>query len=185
MSKDPFQILADELTLMRGEMDQLRRTSLNKDEAKALNDIVAKAAEFMAQTTKAAPAEIQAALKADRDQMAHSATQVATEAAQGVMTEIRHDLTNECVRLSEAAQKARRAAWRWDGEIFVLLTSVLVAGALFGVLGMAGIQGRGDGREFGKNPGAYCGAAGGRITEQEDGSSYCWIWVKNRPSKNP
>ena len=90
MSKDPFQILADELTLMRGEIDRLQRTSLNKDEANALNDIVAKAAEFMAQTTKAAPAEIQAALKADRDQLAHSAGLVATEAAQSVMTEIRH-----------------------------------------------------------------------------------------------
>ena len=31
MSKDPFQILADELTLIRKDMDQLQRTSLNKD----------------------------------------------------------------------------------------------------------------------------------------------------------
>ena len=112
MSKDPFQLLADELTLMRGEVDRLQRTSLNKDEASKLNDIVAKAAQFMAQTTKAAPGEIQAALKADRDQMAYSAGLVATEAAQSVMTEIRRDLTNECVRLSEAAGEARRAAWR-------------------------------------------------------------------------
>ena len=155
MSKDPFQILADELTLMRGEVDRLQRTSLNKDEASKLNDIVAKAAEFMAQTTKAAPAEIQAALKADRDQMAHSAVLVATEAAQSVMTEIRHDLTNECVRLSEAAGEARREVWRWFGGFWVWLTSMLAAGALFGVLAMAGIQGRGDAREFGKNPRFY------------------------------
>ena len=40
MSKDPFQILADELTLIRKDMDQLQRTSLNKDEAKKLNQIV-------------------------------------------------------------------------------------------------------------------------------------------------
>ena len=178
MSKDPFQILADELTLVRGEVGRLQRTSLNKDEAKALNDIVAKAAEFMAQTTKAAPAEIQAALKADRDQMAYSATQVATEAAQGVMTEIRHDLTNECVRLSEAAQKARRAAWRWDGEIFALLALAFTAGAFLGVMGLSGIQGRGDGRDFGKYPRSYCGAAGGQIIERSDGSSYCRVWIK-------
>ena len=178
MSKDPFQILADELTLMRGEIDRLQRTSLNKDEASKLNDIVAKAAQFMAQTTKAAPGEIQAALKADRDQMARSATQVATQAAQNVMTEIRLDLTKECARLSEGTQKARTAMWFWNGELALMLASVLAAGALFGTLAMAGIQGRGDGREFGKNPGAYCGAAGGQITEQNDGSSYCWIWIK-------
>jgi hypothetical protein len=40
MSKDPFQILADELTLIRKDMDQLQRTSLNKDEAKTLNQAV-------------------------------------------------------------------------------------------------------------------------------------------------
>ena len=33
--KDTFQILADEITLIRGEIKQLQRSSLNKDEAKA------------------------------------------------------------------------------------------------------------------------------------------------------
>ena len=178
MSKDPFQILADELTLVRGDMDRLQRTSLNKDEAKALNDIVAKAAEFMAQTTKAAPAEIQAALKADRDQMAYSATQVATEAAQGVMTEIRHDLTNECVRLSEAARKAIRSKWLWDGELALMLVAAVAIGAFLGAVVEVVIQGRGDGRDFGRFPGIYCETAGGQIMERTDGSSYCWIWIK-------
>ena len=31
MSKDQFQILADELTLIRKDMDHLQRTSLDKD----------------------------------------------------------------------------------------------------------------------------------------------------------
>ena len=178
MSKDPFQVFADELTLMRGEMDRLQRTSLNKDEAKALNDIVAKAAEFMAQTTKAAPAEIQAALKADRDQMAYSATQVATKAAHGVMTEMEQTVAKQCEMLSEGTRKAIRSKWLWDGELAFLVLAAVAVGAFLGVLAMAGIQGRGDAREFGKFPGFYCGAAGGRITEQDDGSSYCWVWVK-------
>ena len=105
------RFLADELTLVRGDMDQLQRTSLNKDEAKALNDIVAKAAEFMAQTTKAAPGEIQAVLKADRDQMAHIATQAATEAAKRVMTGMTHAVTKECARLSEGTRKAIASKW--------------------------------------------------------------------------
>ena len=59
MSKDPFQILADELTLIRKDMDQLQRTSLNKDEAKTLNQIVTAAVMKMAKAAEEAPGEIQ------------------------------------------------------------------------------------------------------------------------------
>ncbi len=82
MSKDPFQILADELTLIRKDMDHLQRTSLDKDEAKKLNQIVTAAVMKMAKAAEEAPGEIQGALEADRDQMAHSATQAATRAAE-------------------------------------------------------------------------------------------------------
>ena len=34
--KDPFQQLVDELTLIRHDMERLKRTSLDKDEAEAL-----------------------------------------------------------------------------------------------------------------------------------------------------
>ena len=88
MSKDPFQILADELTLIRKDMDQLQRTSLNKDEAKKLNQIVTAAVMKMAKATEDAPGEIQGALEADRDQMARSATQAATRAAESAMAGI-------------------------------------------------------------------------------------------------
>ena len=69
MSKDPFQILADELTLIRKDMDQLQRTSLDKDEAKKLNQIVTAAVMKMAKAAEDAPGEIQGALETDRDQM--------------------------------------------------------------------------------------------------------------------
>ena len=69
MSKDPFQILADELTLIRKDMDQLQRTSLDKDEAKTLNQIVTAAVLKMAKAAEDAPGEIQGALETDRDQM--------------------------------------------------------------------------------------------------------------------
>ena len=108
MSKDPFQILADELTLIRKDMDQLQRTSLNKDEAKTLNQAVMGAVLRMAKTTEDAPGEIQEALEADRDQMARSATQAATRAAESAMAGIRHDLDNERAKLSQAAGEARR-----------------------------------------------------------------------------
>ena len=39
--KDPFEILADEITLIRRQVDHLQRTSLDKDEAEAFNVRVA------------------------------------------------------------------------------------------------------------------------------------------------
>lgn len=40
-AKDPFQILADELTLIRKDMDRLQRTSLDKEDAEALHAMLA------------------------------------------------------------------------------------------------------------------------------------------------
>jgi hypothetical protein len=134
MSKDPFQILADELTLIRKDMEQLQRTSLSKDEAKALHQIVAQAVKSMQQATKAAPGEIRATLQEDRDQMARSATQAATRAAESAMGTIRHDLANERAKLSQAAGEARREAWRYFGGFWVWLASMLATGAALGLL---------------------------------------------------
>ena len=182
MSKDPFQILADELTLIRKDMDQLQRTSLDKDEAQALHQIVAQAVKNMQQATKAAPGEIRTTLQADRDQMARSATQAATKAAESVMGRIRHDLADERAKLSQATGEARREAWRYFGGFWVWLASMLATGALLGALTMAWIGGTIAARDFGNYPGVFCGSAGGQVVEQNDGSSYCAVWI-NRPDQ--
>ena len=176
MSKDPFQILADELTLIRKDMDQLQRTSLNKDEAKKLNQIVTAAVMKMAKATDDAPGEIQGALEADRDQMARSATQAATRAAESAMSAIRQDLDNERAKLSQAAGEARREAWRWFGGFWVWLASMLATGAVIGALAMAWIQGRGDAREFGQYPRIYCSPAGGEDLSNTAGREGCMFW---------
>ena len=64
--KDPFEILADEITLIRRQVDHLQRTSLDKDEAKAFNATIAK---FIAQLGKTAPA-MQDAMRRDLDRTA-------------------------------------------------------------------------------------------------------------------
>lgn len=179
MSKDPFQILADELTLIRKDMDQLQRTSLDKDEAKKLNQIVTAAVLKMAKAAEDAPGEIQGALETDRDQMARSATQAATKAAESAMAGIRHDLDNERAKLSQAAGEARREAWRWFGGFWVWLASMLATGAVIGALAMAWIQGRGDAREFGQYPGVYCGPAGGQRMET-DTWVYCAVPIREK-----
>ena len=176
MSKDPFQILADELTLIRKDMDQLQRTSLDKDEAKKLNQIVTAAVLKMAKAAEDAPGDIQGALEADRDQMARSATQAATRAAESAMAGIRHDLDNERAKLSQAAGEARREAWRWFGGFWVWLVAMLATGAVIGALAMAWIQGRGDAREFGQYPRIYCNPAGGEDLTNTTGREGCMFW---------
>ena len=176
MSKDPFQILADELTLIRKDMDQLQRTSLNKDEAKKLHQIVTAAVMKMAKAAEDAPGEIQGALEADRDQIARSATHAATRAAESAMAGIRQDLDNERAKLSQAAGEARREAWRWFGGFWAWLASMLAAGALIGTLATVWITGRGDAREFGQFPRIYCNPAGGEDLKNTAGREGCMFW---------
>ena len=178
MSKDPFQILADELTLIRGEITNLQRTSLDKDEAKKLHAIVAAAVDNMWQATTDAPQALQSELKHDRMQMARDASNAATQAAEVVLGSIREQLTQERHELARATGEARREAWRWFGGFWVWLTSMLATGAVIGVLATIWIQGRSDAREFGQYPGIFCGGAGGQVVEQDNGATYCAIWIK-------
>ena len=181
MSKDPFQELVDELTALRRSIEHIARTSLDKDEAKKLNQIVTAAVLKMAKAAENAPGDIQGALEADRDQMARSATQAATRAAECAMAGIRHDLDNERAKLSQAAGEARREAWRWFGGFWVWLASIGATGALLGALAAFWVGGEIAAREFGDYPGIFCSGAGGQVVEQENGSSYCAIWIKRPP----
>ena len=51
--KDPFEILADEITLIRRQVDHLQRTSLDKDEAEAFNVRVAEVLNALAEVAPA------------------------------------------------------------------------------------------------------------------------------------
>ncbi|WP_299847918.1 hypothetical protein [uncultured Paracoccus sp.] len=81
--KDPFEILADEITLIRRQMDHLQRTSLDKDEAEAFNATIAK---FLAQLGKTAPA-MQEAMRRDLAYVGHDVRKHAVEAAQSAAKE--------------------------------------------------------------------------------------------------
>ena len=133
-AKDPFQILADELTLLRHDMDKLQRTSLSRDEAEALNQIVAKAVADMRQATKEAPQAIRSALKVDRDELASVTTDAAVEAITDVLKDVRDQLAQERTRFAQAAGEARREAWRWFGGFWVWLAAMLATGAFLGLL---------------------------------------------------
>ena len=107
---DPFQILADELTLLRHDMDELRRPSPSKDEDEALNQIVAKAVADMRQATRKAPQAIRSGLKIDRDELASATTDAAGEATTGVLRGIHGQCGEERTRFARAAGEIRKAA---------------------------------------------------------------------------
>ena len=186
MSKDPFQILADELTLIRKDMDHLQRTSLDRDEASELHGYFMRDIESLRETYSESPEVFKDALKADRDQMARTASQAATEAAERVMGDMRDQLNQERLKFSQAAGEARREAWRYFGGIWVWAGLLLSLGAILGGSGVFWTQGRADAKEFARYPGVYCSAAGGNMIETGDGSwVYCAVPVRqNAPESN-
>ncbi len=178
-AKDPFQILADELTLIRKDMDRLQRTSLDKDEAEALHQIVAEAVSDMRRATKETPQALQSALKADRDRMAQEATQAATQAAERVLEGIRAELAQERQTLSQAAGEARRQAWRYFGGFWVWLASMLATGVVLGLLIAYGMETARSALSVDDLVRYNCGRSwfGGQVVEQENGSSFCAFWI--------
>ena len=179
MSKDGIQAFADEVTLLRYELDRLQRTSLDKREAEALHEILVGAVQDMLGAVDKAPRALQGALKADRDQMARTAIQAATEAAERVMGEIRGELAAERRTFAQAAGEARRAAWRSFGGFWVWLAAMLALGAFLGLLA-AHVTETGRTLASVKSMVPYaCDWAilGGTRVEKQDGSSFCAFWI--------
>ncbi|SDF01265.1 hypothetical protein SAMN05421538_1251 [Paracoccus isoporae] len=178
-AKDPFQILADELTLIRKDMDRLQRTSLDKDEAQALHQIVAEAVADMRKATRETPQALQSALKADRDRMAQKATESATEAAERALGEIRAQLSQERQRLTQAAGEARREAWRYFGGFWVWLAAMLATGVILGLVIAYGMETAKSAFSVDDLVRYNCGRSwfGGQVVEQENGSSFCAFWL--------
>lgn len=183
-AKDPFQILADELTLIRKDMDRLQRTSLDKDEAQALHQIVAEAIANMRKATREAPQALQSVLKADREDMGRKAAESATAAAERVLGDIRAQLSQERQMLSQAAGEARREAWRYFGGFWVWLSAMLTTGVVLGFVIAYGMETARSALSVDDLVRYNCGRSwfGGQVVEQENGSSFCAFWL-TRPDQ--
>ena len=177
MTKDTFQILADEITLIRHDMERLQRTSLNKDEAKALNQEVAKGVQLMANAAPAVYEAISARLDLAIDKIRRETVTAAREATSGAIEKSHAESLDAARSLSKAAGEARREAWRYFGGFWVWLASVGAAGVVLGLLVAFWMTGRGDAREFGDYPGVYCTTAGGEIVTNPEGRQFCAIWI--------
>lgn len=186
--KDPFQILADELTLIRKDMDQLQRTSLNREEAEALNRQVAHGLSQMSDVGETVQRAIEARLSdlsrrlsVASDDIRTSTVRAAKEGASGAIAASHDRLLGIASDFSQAAGEARREAWLYFGGFWVWLTAMLAVGALLGVLAAFWIGGHGNALAFGAHPGMFCTGAGGQVVKQKDGSSFCAIWIKSPP----
>ena len=176
--KDPFEILADEITLIRRQIDQLQRTSLDRKEAEKLNTVVAQGLDRMAKVGPALQQRIEQSLATAALDLRQHTVYAATEGAKEAIREAQLESIKAAGDLRKAAGEARREAWRWFGGFWVWLVSAVLTGALLGVLGMVWLQGRADAREFGKYPSIHCRAAGGELLDQTNGSRYCVFQVK-------
>ena len=175
--KDPFEILADEITLIRRQIDQLQRTSLDRKEAEKLNAVVAQGLDRMAKVGPALQQRIEQSLATAALDLRQHTAYAATEGAKEAIREAQLESIKAAGDLRKAAGEARREAWRWFGGFWVWLTSIGAAGALIGALAAFWITGRGDAKAFGQHPRIYCLSAGGEFADQRDGSRYCIFMV--------
>ena len=172
---DLFDVLSGELTALRRSVEHYGGTTLSKNEARDLNKTLVQAVDRMEQAVQSAPQALQKTLKVDRDRMAHDAAQVATQAAERVMGEIRGQLKAERLHFAQSAGEARRAVWQSFGGFWVWLLSMLATGALLGALGATWINGRDDAKAFGRYPSLHCEAAGGQEGSSGDRTG-CVFW---------
>ena len=177
MTKDAFEMLTDELTLIRHDMANLQRTSLNKDEAKALNQQLVQGVASMAQTGQAVYEAISERMDLRLEKLAIETILAAKDAASGAIAKNHAETIAAARDLSKAAGEARREAWRYFGGFWVWLASVGAGGAVLGLLVAFWMIGRGDARAFGEYPSVYCTSAGGQIVTNPEGRRFCAMWI--------
>lgn len=176
-TKDPFTIFADELTLLRNDLKQLQRTSLNKDEAKILNSAVAKALIAMQNTAESLDEALQQHLTLTKTEIIQQTT-IAAKAAAANAIQTSHTEIMAAARIyAKNAAEARREAWRYFGGFWVWLTTVGLLGAILGGLAMFWLKGREAAQAFGNYPSLYCTTAGGTKGKMQDGRQYCVFYL--------
>jgi len=172
--KDPFTIFADEITLMRNDIKQLKITSLSHEQADEINQKITHAALNFAKGAEDFRHAVSKGMANLQQKVEQDATQAASKAAASAIASSQRQILDTAKTYSEEAGEARRAAWRYFGGFWVWLSSMLLLGAVLGILGTIFLQGMITAKEFGKYPSIYCSTAGGIVGEYESGTAkYC------------
>lgn len=174
---DPFEILADEITRIRRQIDHLQRTSLNRQEAEDLNGMVTHSLDRMANLGPYLTGTITSQLRLSVDEIRDTATNAAQSAAEAAIHRTHAQSLDAARSLSQAAGEARREAWRYFGGFWVWLASVALAGALLGALGVFLLQNLANGPVPDPKPATWCTAAGGQVATNTEGRRFCGIWI--------
>ena len=178
-AKDPFQILADELTLIRKDMDQLQRTSLDKKDAQALHKKLAEGVDRMYRAAPEVQQAIDNRLMAVAAYLKEETTKAAEKAAKDAILNAHDESIDAARSLTQAAGEARKQAWRYFGGFWVWLASMLATGVVLGLLIAYGMETAKSALSVDDLVRYNCGRSwfGGQVVEQENGSSFCAFWI--------
>lgn len=138
--KDPFQQLVDEITLIRQDMERLKRTSLDKEDAEALHEMLAESVDRMRKVGPEVQKAVEMRLLGVAAVLREETSKAAASAAEGAIAKTRTESLEVARSLSQAAGEARRQAWRYFGGFWVWLTSMLATGAVLGLLLAYGME---------------------------------------------
>jgi hypothetical protein len=184
VADDPFTLLANSLTALGQQVADLKRTSLDREEAEAFSKGIEG---FLTDLVKV-PKGLQQSMQRDLADATRDIRVTTVEAAQRAAREAIEKSHAETLRAAQsyatAAGEARSAAWRHFGGFWVWLASVGTAGALLGALVIFWLQGRADAEAFGQYPGIYCTSAGGQIVTNTEGRRFCAFWIDPDPAEN-
>lgn len=180
-AKDPFQILADELTLIRKDMDQLQRTSLDKKDAQALHKKLAEGVDRMYRAAPEVQQAIDNRLMAVAAYLKEETTKAAEKAAKDAILNAHDESIDAARSLAQAAGEARRQAWRYFGGFWVWLASMLATGVVLGLLLANGMETAKSALSVDDLVRYNCGRSwfGGQVVDQDDGSSFCAFWIRS------
>jgi len=112
-TKDPFTIFADELTLLRNDIRKLQRSSLNRDEAKALTDLIGEYLQGFINIAEGFDEAVEQRLALTKSQIITETTIAAKAAATNAIQTSHTEIMSAARIYSQNAGEARREAWRY------------------------------------------------------------------------
>jgi ferritin-like metal-binding protein YciE len=106
---DPFLVLVDDIGALRRQIENLQRTSLDRDEAEHLNATIAKSLDNMAQTGKRLEQRLEGQLQLATAKTNRAAIEAAQDAARGA---IRNPMPRSSKRPGASHRPQERPAGR-------------------------------------------------------------------------